>query len=77
MAQEITLKQVCVQCGGTGIYGAATPPHTGGPFTCQWQDCNGTGYMTFGKFIIDPGTNELDAKLDDIYDKIEDILDKL
>lgn len=77
MAQEIIVKQICPQCGGDGWFGATSGPDGQGPHPCHWRDCNQTGYITLGKFILDPGTDDLQDKHEDILEKLDDILEKL
>ena len=75
--QEVTLYQACPQCGGTGEYKPATGPGTGGPYECQWDDCDGTGFITWGKYSVNPGSDDLLDKINDVLDKCNDILEKL
>ena len=72
MAQEITLYQKCPQCNGAGTFQPAHGPG-GVPFTCNWMDCAGSGYIMFGKYTIDPGHNDLMGKLNDIKEKVDEI----
>jgi DnaJ-class molecular chaperone len=76
MAQEIELFLKCVQCNGTGVFQSAHGPGSGS-IPCNWPGCNGTGFISKGKFIIDPGNDDVADKCDDILEKCGDILAKL
>jgi chromosome segregation ATPase len=60
MATEVTLKQICPQCAGDGVYGGGGENPT---LPCNWLDCNQTGYITWGKFIMEPDIAEVLAQL--------------
>ena len=70
---EVEIKRVCPQCQGDGLFGAVNGPHGSGDKPCDWNGCNQTGYISFGKFILDPSMDDLQDKHQDILDKIEDI----
>lgn len=75
MAQEIELFLKCPQCSGTGMHRCCDPK--GASIPCNWPGCNGTGFISKGKFTVDPGNDDVVNKCNDILDKCNDILEKL
>ena len=75
MAQTITYKKKCEQCGGTGTYSGNLIG--GGDVTCPWPGCNGTGYYEVGQFVLDPSLEDMQDTINDILDKCNDIKEKV
>jgi len=71
------VQQTCAQCSGTGVQPGGGGPGAPGPQTCTWPGCNGTGKYEVGYIEIDPSTNDLQNKHQDILDKLDDIWEKL
>ena len=74
---EIELFEKCAQCSGTGMHQSAHGESANGSIPCNWPGCNGTGFLSRGKFTLDPSTGDISDKCDDILGKCEDILEKL
>lgn len=66
---DTVLYQKCPHCNGTGEYSPASGVN-GQTFTCNWLDCNGTGFITFGKIGFD--LTDIKDKLDDIWEKLNE-----
>lgn len=75
MSQEIELFEKCPQCNGTGKF---QPAHGqgGAEIDCNWPGCI-NGFISIGKFIIDPGNDDVLDKCNDILNKCNDIFEKL
>lgn len=73
MAQEISIKRQCPFCAGTGEFLTSTGPD-GQVISCPYPECNATGYTIRDTFVLDPGTDELLTKLNDIADKWDTIV---
>ncbi len=77
MAQELTLYQICPQCNGDGLYAPAHGTGGSGDLTCNWMDCAGTGYITFGKYTLDPGNDDLTDGHGDLSSEHSDLSDEI
>ena len=67
----------CPQCDGTGFHQSSHGPAANGSVPCNWPGCNGTGFISRGKFTLDPSTEDIAGKCEDILEKCSDILEKL
>ena len=74
---EIELFEKCAQCNGTGMHRSAHGEGTSSAIPCNWPGCNGTGFISHGKFQLDPSTGDIVDKVNDVLEKCNDILDKL
>lgn len=74
---EIELFEKCKQCSGTGTHQSSHGPGANAAIPCNWPGCNGTGFLSRGKFTLDPSTEDIVDKCEDILDKCNDILEKL
>lgn len=75
MSQTIEIKNLCRQCNGTGTYSNIEQGGGGPSISCPWPGCNGTGYYTAQRIVIDPGLDDVMDKLQDVLDKCDDILE--
>ena len=74
---ETELFEKCTQCSGTGSHQSSHGPGSNPAIPCNWPGCNGTGFLSRGKFTLDPSTGDIVDKLDDVLGKCADILEKL
>ena len=77
MADEIELFEKCTQCSGTGFHQSSHGQTVNGSIPCNWPGCNGTGFLSRGKFTLDPSTGDIVDKINDVLEKCNDILAKL
>lgn len=74
---DTELFEKCSQCAGTGMHRSAHGESSSPSIPCNWPGCNGTGFLSRGKFALDPSTGDVVDKINDVLNKCNDILTKL
>lgn len=74
---QVVVKRICPQCAGDGVFGQTAGAGGQGPHPCDWAGCAGTGYIELGFVELDPDLSDILAKVEDVLDKCNDILEAL
>jgi len=78
MAQTIQVYEICRACGGDGVR-TSTGSQDGTPVSTSTacNACAGTGKFLNATLEFDPGNDDLMDKLNDIKEKVDEIIEML